>query len=117
MDNLLFLYYFFLFISFYIIIKPPGWAKALCTIIDFEDDNWKYWILLETILNFLIDFFFEKFAVTAVEKCWAKRNAEKIRKEIKENPNKEFKLVNYQIVNNYERVLQEEKEGKKELLK
>ena len=101
-----------LFFSFYIIIKPAGWAKKLITLGDFANDKWRWWVLLIVLLSFIVDFILERIWTSCVEPAYANRNARKIKEDIENNPNKEFKLADYQTVYNYERV-QREKQQKK----
>lgn len=101
-----------IFISIYIIVAPAGWTKKLLVISDFEDENFKYYILIITIVNFIVDYAVEKFLIAWIESCWNKRQLRKIKYDIAMNPDKPFKLVEYQRVYNYERNLREENERK-----
>lgn len=98
-----------LFISYYIILGPPFWLKNMFRIVDYEDDNWKYWVFLITVINFLLDFCLEKFLVAFFETCWSRRKAKKIMQKMKENPNYDFPISDYNTVKNYKREIEEEK--------
>ena len=101
-----------IFISIYIIVAPAGWTKKLLVISDYEDDNFKYWVLVITIVNFIVDYCVEKFLIYYIEVCWNNHQLKKLKGEMKMNPTKGFKLSEYQRVANYDRVLKEEKEKK-----
>ena len=102
-----------IFISIYIIVAPAGWTKKLLVIADYEDDNFKYWVLVITIVIFIVDYCVEKFVVYYIEICWNKHQLKKLKMEIAMNPTKTFKLIDYQRITNYERILKEEKDQKK----
>lgn len=102
-----------IFISIYIIVAPAGWTKKLLVISDYEDDNFKYWVLVITIVNFIVDYCVEKFLIYYIEVCWNNHQLKKLKAEMTMNPTKSFKLSEYQRVANYDRILKEEKEKKK----
>ena len=94
---------FSLFLCFYMILFPAGWIKKIVPISDFEDWKFNVVLMIVGIVNFVVEWSVERFFVTYIERLYRNYKLNKMRNEIISNNEKYFPVVNYYLINNYEK--------------